>query len=173
MRGNTQRKGRKKVIKIYRKAATVAAEQFDESEEMIQKYGIQAELINLSDGDPNIPVDKQWMVAFQYTLMTSDRMVSLEPGDWIATGVEGEHWPIADEIFKKTYAELPVIPSYVAKYMESCKKAGETLFSAIFNAEYMVEDYTDYPGPTLRYISRHCETFARAWLDGYQIEEEN
>lgn len=27
-------------------------------------------------------------------------------GDWVATGINGEHWPIADDIFKKTYVEV-------------------------------------------------------------------
>lgn len=26
------------------------------------------------------------------------------PGDWIATGVQGEHWPIKPDVFSKTYA---------------------------------------------------------------------
>ena len=26
-------------------------------------------------------------------------------GDWIATGIDGEHWAIKDDIFKKTYTE--------------------------------------------------------------------
>jgi len=29
------------------------------------------------------------------------------PGDWIATGVNGEHWPIKPDIFAKTYEEVP------------------------------------------------------------------
>ena len=31
--------------------------------------------------------------------------VELESGDWIATGSNGEHWPIADDIFRKIYVE--------------------------------------------------------------------
>ena len=29
--------------------------------------------------------------------------MNLKKGDWIATGVDGEHWVIADDIFHKTY----------------------------------------------------------------------
>lgn len=25
------------------------------------------------------------------------------PGDWIATGIKGEHWPIKSDIFRSTY----------------------------------------------------------------------
>lgn len=28
------------------------------------------------------------------------------PGDWIATGVEGEHWPIKHRVFVATYEEV-------------------------------------------------------------------
>lgn len=155
-------------VKIYRKTATVQAEQFDGWMKTAQKYGIRIE----PDKDLSGVAIDELVPRGKYYLPTPEGMLETHQGDWIATGVDGEHWAIAEDVFKRTYAELPVIPSYAAKYMESCKKSGETLFSAIFNAEYMVEDYTDYPGPTLRYISRHCETFARAWLDGYQIEEE-
>lgn len=152
------------MIKIYRKKGTVEAEQFDGSDEMVRRYGLVDRGGHIVDG---LHVDNACFI------WTNEGHLKINYHDWIATGINGEHWPISDEVFKKTYVELPVIPSYVVKYMESCKRAGETLFSAIFNAEYMVEDYTDYPGPTLRYISRHCETFSRAWLDGYRVEDSN
>ncbi len=28
---------------------------------------------------------------------------ALHKGDWIATGIDGEHWAIADDIFRRTY----------------------------------------------------------------------
>ena len=28
------------------------------------------------------------------------------PGDWIATGAQGEHWPIKPDVFAATYEEL-------------------------------------------------------------------
>ncbi|KAF0343818.1 hypothetical protein GBO93_07150 [Pediococcus acidilactici] len=59
------------MLKEYHKTATIKAEQFDGSEEMMKEYGIQ-----------------------------------LNIGDWIATGVNGEHWAIDGEIFKKTYEEV-------------------------------------------------------------------
>lgn len=39
-------------------------------------------------------------VAF-ITTLEGDHIVT--PGDWIATGVHGEHWPIKPDIFAKTY----------------------------------------------------------------------
>jgi hypothetical protein len=32
------------------------------------------------------------------------------PGDWILTGVEGEHWPVKASIFKATYDPAPRAP---------------------------------------------------------------
>lgn len=148
------------MIKIYRKTTTVKAERFDGSWAMAKKYSLE----NSATASK--------LIETKFYVPTLNGRLQVHTGDWIATGVDGEHRPIADEIFKKTYAELPVIPSYVAKYMKACKASGKTLFDAIFSAEYFVEDYADYPGPTLRYISRHCEMFARAWLDGYQVEED-
>ena len=76
------------MLKEYRKTATIKAEQFDGSEEMIKKYGIGT-------------IDN-----YQYYIKTLEGDLVIRIGDWIATGVNGEHWAIADEIFKKTYEEV-------------------------------------------------------------------
>ena len=78
------------MLKEYRKTATIKAEQFDGSDEMIEKYSIT----------PPMPLDPD------YTINTLEGDMVLGVGDWIATGVEGENWAIADEIFKKTYEEV-------------------------------------------------------------------
>jgi hypothetical protein len=31
-------------------------------------------------------------------------------GDWIITGVKGEHYPIRADIFEETYESVPVVP---------------------------------------------------------------
>ncbi|WP_286102939.1 hypothetical protein [Pediococcus pentosaceus] len=86
------------MLKEYRKTATIKAEQFDGSEEMIKKYGIIKEAFVI-DG---------WGTTddYQYCIKTLEGDLVVGIGDWIATGVEGEHWAIADEIFKKTYEEV-------------------------------------------------------------------
>ncbi|MGA3410073.1 hypothetical protein [Lactiplantibacillus pentosus] len=84
------------MIKIYRKTATIKAEQFDGSYEMVDKYELDKP-IYLADGGT-------------FGIETLEGYFDIEVGDWIATGVNGEHWAISDNIFKKTYAELPVIP---------------------------------------------------------------
>ncbi len=78
------------MIKMYRKTATIKAEQFDGSNKMIEKYNIT----------PPMPLDPD------YTINTLEGDMVLGVGDWVATGIDGEHWPIADDIFKKTYVEV-------------------------------------------------------------------
>lgn len=77
------------MLKEYRKTATIKAEQFDGSEEMIKKYGIGTIIDN-----------------YQHYIETLEGDFVIHIDDWIATGVEGEYWAIADEIFKKTYEEV-------------------------------------------------------------------
>lgn len=38
-----------------------------------------------------------------FTLENTARKYEVEPGDWIATGTQGEHWAIKDHIFRATY----------------------------------------------------------------------
>lgn len=78
------------MIKVYRKTATIKAEQFDGSDEMVKKYHIE--------------FDDEYVLPFR--IETLEEWLGVAVGDWIATGVNGEHWAIADDVFKKTYAEL-------------------------------------------------------------------
>lgn len=80
------------MLKEYRKTATIKAEQFDGSEEMIKKYGIGTIMLTIDN--------------YQYYIKTLEGDLVISIGDWIATGVEGEHWAIDDEIFRKTYEEV-------------------------------------------------------------------
>nr|WP_318630596.1 hypothetical protein [Lentilactobacillus buchneri] len=90
--------GGKQMIKTYRKIATISAEQFDGSDKQIKKYGIR----------PPYPqeigtiTDEEW----RPLLPTKEGLMTCHVGDWVATGINGEHWPIADDIFKKTYVEV-------------------------------------------------------------------
>lgn len=82
------------MLKEYRKTATIKAEQFDGSEEMIKKYNL-----GIWKGQDTGEV-------YEYSIPTKEGVLDLNVGDWIATGVEGEHWAIDDEIFNKTYEEV-------------------------------------------------------------------
>lgn len=79
------------MIKTYKKIAPIQTEQFDGSQEMIDKYKLEKDL---SDGT-------DW-----YVITTLEGELYFRKGAWIATGINGEHWAIADDIFKATYEEV-------------------------------------------------------------------
>ena len=126
------------MIKIYRKTAIIKAEQFDGSNEMVDKYELERP-IYLADG-------------CTFGIETLEGNMEIEVGDWIATSVNGERWPITDDVFKKSYAELPVIPKVYGDTIEEFK-ANHYKLSEMF-------DEWDW-----NYDEQ--ELIARAWLDGY------
>lgn len=132
----------------YVNTTPIEAEQFDGSKEMIDRYSIT--------------------VSDVYELLTPDGSLVIISGDWIATEINGEHWPIADDVFRKTYAELPVIPKAVADTIEQVRKInGYELGNLFFDAMEF-----DNPGNCADWIASHQDEIARAWLDGYQVEED-
>jgi len=138
------------MIKIYRKTATIKAEKFDGSNEMINKYHIE--------------IDDAYGCPFR--LETLEGWLGVNIHDWIATGVNGEHWPIADDVFKKTYAELPVIPKCVADYINMLKNSTDVVTASIGALEYGWGEIE-----LINWIDENGDTFARAWLAGYTVEE--
>ena len=159
-------------MKIYRKTTIVNAEQFDGSNEMAKRYG--AELYSESgygydavEGEPD---------GDGYVLITPEGESLVRTGDWISTGVNGEHLTITDDVFKKSYAELPVIPKNVANYLTDCKRAKTTIGTSLSGnivlfgharTHDMIHDILSWLCP-----SDNQDLFARAWLDGFQTEEE-
>ncbi|WP_265489724.1 DUF1642 domain-containing protein [Lactiplantibacillus plantarum] len=96
----------------------------------------------------------------------------LEWGDWIATGADGSHWIIPNALYEQQYAELPVIPKAVADWIKKCKKNTVSIGGAM-NEPDLPEKVADY---FRKYYTREQwieiqDTFARAWLDGYRVEE--
>lgn len=85
------------MIKTYRKIATIQAEQFDGSQKMIKKYGIE-------DSAESGYNDSDWEDE-GLCIPTKEGYLRINNGDWVATGIDGEHWAIKDDIFKKTYTE--------------------------------------------------------------------
>lgn len=78
----------------YRKTALIEAEQFDGSIEACIKYpifvaGFRVEMVSTN----SVPRE----------LKTKEGNMSLHLGDYIATGVDGEHWAIDQDIFERTY----------------------------------------------------------------------
>lgn len=104
--------------------------------------------------------------------LTQKQRQPIESGDWIATGINGEHWSVKDEIFQKEYERLPVIPERVADYIESFS-AGETDMDVI-NVSSAILGAVDYDQSNYivaDWIKEHGDDFARAWLDGYEVAE--
>lgn len=75
----------------YRKTALIEAEQFDGSAEMMKRYGIH---------EANVP---PMVTDLNLYLPTKEGDMVIKQDDWIATGIDGEHWVIANDIFCKTY----------------------------------------------------------------------
>ncbi|WP_334263569.1 DUF1642 domain-containing protein [Lactiplantibacillus plantarum] len=146
-------------MKFYRKQP-IEAEQFDGSNEMVKKY----ELIDAGTmlGTHHSP---------ELYLTGSGK---LNVGDWIATGVSGEHWTIADDVFKQTYAELPVIPKNVAERIITGHSLNDLIptLGGIYRAMIQTVVYGYQKGDIGDWIVNHSDDFARAWLDGYQVEED-
>ena len=59
--------------------------------------------------------------------------------------------------------DLPVIPDYVAEYINYMKSSGRDIWDAIH--------YPLRSNNIGEYMEDNSETFARAWLDGYEVTE--
>lgn len=72
-------------------------------------------------------------------------------------------------VFGKTGEhQKPVVPKFVAEWIEYAKKKGDSLAISfkpwnLYGVEYSKAD---------RWIEDNQETFARAWIDGYEVEKE-
>lgn len=92
----------------YIKAGPIEAEQFDGSEAMIDKYGMMD--VGTMNGSQH---------SDQIIIPTLTGGVYVIYGDWIATGVKGEHWVIADGIFKQTYKPVKALPQMILDAIKS------------------------------------------------------
>ena len=63
--------------------------------------------------------------------------------------------------------QKPVVPQFVADYIEFKKKNNFHVYGAM----RVIEDHYDKRVPDWFYEG-NIETFVRAWLDGYEVEEE-
>ncbi len=92
----------------HRNVATIEATQFDgtlpSADALHDKYGSHCTIFEYvpDDGGP---------VVFALHVTTKEWMVSALPGYWIAEGIEGEIWPIAPDVFAKTYVLCQLPPS--------------------------------------------------------------
>lgn len=78
----------------YRRKTTIKAERFDGSTKQISRYKV------------HIVGPTSWGDKSYFLLPTKEGNMKLNVGDWVATGIDGEHWAIADDIFRRTYEEV-------------------------------------------------------------------
>lgn len=74
--------------------------------------------------------------------------------DWVTEDV-------IEDLLEKPKVKLP---KFVADWIERCKKEELSLWCAT--------DVEDCPFDVFKYLLNNMETFARAWLDGYEMEDE-
>ena len=86
----------------------------------------------------------------------------LEWGDWIATGADGSHWIIPNTLYEQQYGELPVISKELDTYIQLYKRNG-------YGITDMLYDLNDEVCPDVHLTK---DDIARAWLDGYTVEED-
>lgn len=145
----------------YIKTAVTEAEQFDGSQQLVDKYDIMI--------GSTMPDSRVLEPSLCY-IQTLEGNLRIHVGDWIATGVNGERWAVTNEIFKQTYSKLPVIYASVAEFIVWCKGQNTPLQDALYFESdgfmYSKQDEERIGG----WITNHQDEFARAWLDGYQIE---
>lgn len=75
---------------------------------------------------------------------------------------------ILDDLKQLDEPKKVVVPKFVAEWIEYAKKKGDSLSASfkpwdLYGAEY---------GKVNSWIKDNEETYARAWLDGYEVEED-
>lgn len=83
------------MIKEYWKQTPIKAERFDGSNEMIEKYDLKY------NREASLYEDREigWVIS------TLEGDIEVHINDWIATGINGEHYAIANDVFLDTYSE--------------------------------------------------------------------
>ena len=90
-------------------------------------------------------------------------------GEWV-----GNQLKDADKIRQEL--NKPVIPQFVADWIEYFKKCSGTLYGSTAPYSYygraITDDFEGDVTEVLGWIRDNSEVYARSWLDGYKIEEE-
>ena len=154
------------MIKIYQKQP-IQAEQFNGNSDSAKHLGVEWDEGNGFIGDPSYTPESQpcWYIPEdKFTVFGYDEN-SIKPGDWVIECSENIRLIMTNNEFKKYYAELPVIPDYVDEYINYMKSSGHDIWDAI-HYSYRSNNISEY-------MEDNSEKFARAWLDGYQVEASN
>ena len=66
--------------------------------------------------------------------------------------------------------EKPVLPRFIADWLEVCK---DNLALSLANSmNNVVMRTNNQPDKTIHWLAKNSETFAKAWLFGYEVEKE-
>ena len=73
-----------------------------------------------------------------------------------------------------SFFETPVVPQYVADWIKKCKMFKSFAISLSFALQPSVWEANGLSGECIEWLmdAENQETYARAWLDGYEIEKE-
>lgn len=73
-----------------------------------------------------------------------------------------------------SFFEKPVVPQYVADWIKKCKMFKNFTVSLSFALQPSVWEANSLSGECIEWLmdAENQETYARAWLDGYEIEKE-
>ena len=78
-----------------------------------------------------------------------------------------QHLAMIAELYEP---EKPVVPKYVADWLEVCKdNLALSLASSMNN---IVMRTNNQPDKTIHWVAKNSETFAKAWIYGYEVEKE-
>ena len=152
-------------MKFYRKQP-IEAEQFDTNDlpDFLEKYHIYISPVDFISG----------RFTQGYELPTLRGYVKIKNGDWIVKGSDNDLKAITDKAFKQQYAELPVIPKNVAECIINGHAVNDLvpIGGDIYRSMIQAVVYGYKEGDIGDWIVNHSDLFARAWLDGYQVEED-
>ena len=155
----------------YIKTVPIEAEQFDGSEAMIDKYGMMD--VGTMNGSQH---------SDQIIIPTLTGGVHVLDGDWITTEKGGDHSVVdGNENFEQMFQKLPVIPVEISNAIEeyrdrfgSAKGLNELITD--MNVPWklgVLETVTAIPEIILGVFRSKTDVLARAWLDGYQIDNKS
>lgn len=91
-----------------------------------------------------------------------ERIEKLDEHYGISQGVYLEKRDVVSIISQIDEPQKVVVPAFIDSFIKYTKAEGMSLFIAMDNAQNKKSEW----------IIKHEDTFARAWLDGYEIEQE-
>ncbi|WP_373879802.1 DUF1642 domain-containing protein [Levilactobacillus brevis] len=151
------------MIKMYREKTKIKAERFDGSQKSAFGYKIVPDkhLVNAIDGKP----------AYYFVLTGDDfeDSVVIEEGDWILNDGT-DIYSLDNESFNNRCEQLPVIPKFVAEWIEF-NRGKANLADMLVCARFRIVKFDNY-AEIEKWINANIDRFSRAWLDGYQVEED-